>query len=97
MMITPRRLSTRYANRQGKGQASLTSGRFLPRELTGKAADSRACPDLIPHSIRSVKTLDIHSLHSAYCYRLRVISIKRKSYYGGQLSLTPKPSKLRSR
>jgi len=35
--------------------------------------------DVIPHSVRSVKTLDIHSLHSAYCLWTTSYSIKRNS------------------
>ncbi len=40
----------------------------------------------IPGPDRSVNDLDIHSLHSAYCYGLLMISIKRNSYNGGQVS-----------
>jgi len=45
-----------------------------------------SCQAFIPRADRSVNDLDIHSVHSAYCYGLLMISIKRNSYNGGQLS-----------
>jgi hypothetical protein len=47
---------------------------------------SGTCQTFIPGLVRSVNDLDIHSLHSAYCYGLLMISSKRNSYNGGQLS-----------
>ena len=80
------RLSTGCAGWGGRNVGDSNRGRFVPSGVTGRAAPDRAYPELIPHSPRSVKTLDIHTLHSAYCYGLRDFSIKRNTMYGGQLS-----------
>src|SRR5207247_813576 len=66
---------------------------YLVREETpsslpaiGKALGGRDHTTAL-HSIEKIDNdLDIHSSHSAYCYRLRMTSIKRISFNGGQLS-----------
>src|SRR4029077_15640815 len=85
-MMRMMRLSTGCSGRRGKRLGTLRGRRFVPNQVTGKAGVRPACPELVPHSARSVKPLDIHTLHSACCYGLLVISIKRNALNGGQLS-----------
>ncbi len=79
-------LSTRYENRLGTRVVWTAGGHFLPTESTARGTADYDSPDLIHRAFRSVNDLDIHSPHSAYCYRLRITYIKRISFNGGQLS-----------
>src|SRR4029077_314263 len=79
-------LSTVCWNGVGRSSALAARGGLLHNQPTGLGMAAVGCQGFIHGADRSVNDLDIHSLHSAYCYGLLMISIKRKSYNGGQLS-----------
>src|SRR5258708_1198259 len=70
----------------GTRSALAGPGGLLHSLDTGPGMARASCQVFIPDLDRSVNDLDIHSLHSAYCYGLLMISIKRNSYNGGQVS-----------
>ena len=79
-------MSTSYENRLGTRIGWTAGGHLLPTDSTGGAWNADLSPELFHGGFRVVNDLDIHSPHSAYCYRLRMISVKRNSFNGGQLS-----------
>ena len=65
---------------------SGAGGQIVPSDSTALSLWTGSYAELVHGAGRSVNDLDIHSVHSAYCYGLLMISIKRNSYNGGQLS-----------
>src|SRR5260370_39994423 len=85
-LLADGRVSTVCSNRLGTQLARTVVSPIVPSLSTGLRSPSPLYQDLVHRKVRSVNDLDIHSSHSAYCYLLRISSIKRISNNGGQLS-----------